>query len=173
MDAILFVNEPALQISGYDRTELEGKNILEFIAPEDHENVIENITLMFDRKLGPREYHLVMKDGKKPLFEVNSDVLRRKDGSPYGMVNVCRDITERKKVEDALRKSEAKYRLLIGSLPNIVFKGYKDVTIEFMDDKTERLTGYKQDEFNYRKKSYHFNPRKGGLLYRCSIPELI
>ncbi|MFC1812506.1 PAS domain S-box protein [Thermodesulfobacteriota bacterium] len=271
---ILFVNEVALQMSGYSREELEGKSILQFIATKDHEAVVENLKLMFDRKLGPKEYHLVMADGKELLFEVNSDVLRRKDGSPYGIVNVCRDITarkqaedalreseeryrslfknnhsvmllidpentdivdanpaaitfygwnyeeltrmkitdintltneqvfqeieraktqqrrifyfchrlasgeirdvevysslifvhgrkllysiiyditERKQTEDALRESEEKYRLLIGNLPNIVFKGYKDGSIDFIDDKVELLIGYKKDEFNLRK----------------------
>jgi PAS domain S-box-containing protein len=101
---ILFVNEVALQMSGYKMEELEGKSILQFIAPKDHETVIENLNLIFDRKLGPEEYHLVMADGKELLFEVNSDVLRRQDGSPYGIVNVCRDITARKLAEEELQK---------------------------------------------------------------------
>ena len=151
---ILFVNEIAFQISGYDRAELEGKNILQFIAPEDHEKAVENMKLMFDRKLGPSEYHFIMEDGEKLLFEVNSDVLRGKDGSPYGIVNICRDITERKKTEDALRKNEEKYRLLIDNLPNIVFKGYKDGSIYLIDDKIELLTGYKKDAFNSRKMNW-------------------
>ncbi|MCP4291023.1 MAG: PAS domain S-box protein, partial [bacterium] len=101
---ILFVNEVALQISGYSMEELEGKSIFQFIAPKDHETVLENLKLIFDRKLGPEEYHLIMADGKELLFEVNSDVLRRKDGSPYGIVNVCRDITARKLAEEELQK---------------------------------------------------------------------
>jgi len=101
---ILFVNEIALQMSGYSIEELEGKSIFQFIAPKDHETVLENLKLIFDRKLDPREYHLIMADGKELLFEVNSDVLRRKDGSPYGIVNVCRDITARKLAEEELQK---------------------------------------------------------------------
>ncbi|MCK5192743.1 MAG: PAS domain S-box protein, partial [Desulfobulbaceae bacterium] len=66
---ILFVNEVALQMSGYSMEELEGKSILQFIAPKDHEAVLENLKLVFDRKLDPREYHLVMADGKELLFE--------------------------------------------------------------------------------------------------------
>ena len=68
-------------ISGYQRAEILGKNLLEFIAPEDQESAVKNMILMFERKLGPREYTLIMKDGKKIPFEINSDVLRRNDGS--------------------------------------------------------------------------------------------
>jgi len=67
------------------------------------------------------------------------------------LYSIIHDITERKQTEDALRKSEEKYRLLIDNLPNIVFKGYKDGSVDFIDDKIELLTGYKKDAFNSRK----------------------
>ena len=143
---ILFVNEVALQISGHGWAELEGKNILEFIAPEDHEKAVENMKLMFDRKLGPTEYHLVTADGGKLLFEVNSDILRREDGSPYGIVNVCRDITVRKQVEDALRESEEKYRNVIENIED----GYFEVDIAgnftFFNDSMAKILRYPRDE---------------------------
>ncbi|MDP2862749.1 MAG: PAS domain S-box protein, partial [Desulfobacterales bacterium] len=103
---ILFVNDVVLQISGYQREEVLGKNLLEFVAPEDQEFAIENMSLIFDHRLGPKEYAMVMKDGKKIPFEINSDVLRKKDGSPYGFVNICRDITERKQTEEEKRSME-------------------------------------------------------------------
>jgi PAS domain S-box-containing protein len=61
------------------------------------------------------------------------------------------EIDERKQTEEALRESEEKYRLLIDNLPNIVFKGYKDGSVDFIDDKIELLIGYKKDDFNSRK----------------------
>ncbi len=107
---ILFLNDLALQISGYQRAEVLGKNLLEFIAPEEHESAIKNRSLMFDRKLGPREYSLIMKDGGKIPFEVNSDVLRMNDGTPYGIVNICRNIIERKRAEEERRVLEDRLR---------------------------------------------------------------
>jgi len=110
---ILFVNDYGLQISGYSREELEGRNMFMFIAPEDHGKVIENSILMMERRLGPKEYRLVMKDGRKIPFEVNGDVLRNQGGIPFGLVHVCRDITDRKRMEEELHASEEKYRLLV------------------------------------------------------------
>ncbi len=54
----------------------------------------------------------------------------------------------RKRFEKALLKSEEKHRFLIKNLPSIVYKGYKDWSVEFFDRKIELLTGYDVDEFN-------------------------
>lgn len=56
---------------------------------------------------------------------------------------------KRRQVETALKESEQKYRLLVNNLPSIVYKGYKDWSVEFFDEKIERLTGYALDEFNF------------------------
>ena len=57
------------------------------------------------------------------------------------------DITEKKRSEKALAESERNYRLLIDNIPNIVFKGYADGSIDFFDDKIEALTGYSKELF--------------------------
>jgi PAS domain S-box-containing protein len=51
-------------------------------------------------------------------------------------------------VEEALRESEEKYRLLVDTMPSIVYKGYKDWSVEFLDEKIEVLTGHRMKEFN-------------------------
>ena len=60
---------------------------------------------MLEGKLGPQTYHLVMKSAEKRVFEVNGDVLRNDDGTPYGVVHVMRDITEQKKLERLLMQA--------------------------------------------------------------------
>jgi PAS domain S-box-containing protein len=97
---IRFVNDYALQVSGYTREEIEGRDMLLFISPEDRDRMIQNALLRREQKLGPREYQLLIKDGKKIPFEVNGDVLRSEEGIPFGFVYICRDITQRKEDEE-------------------------------------------------------------------------
>ncbi|MBW2581981.1 MAG: GAF domain-containing protein [Deltaproteobacteria bacterium] len=57
-----------------------------------------------------------------------------------------REIEERR-AEEEIRRAEEKYRLLVQNLPSVIYKGYKDWSVEFFDDKVESLTGYKADDF--------------------------
>ena len=108
---IQFVNDMALTASGYERSELIGKNMISFIAPEDQERAINNTILMMENALGPKQYKLVMKDGEKRVFEVNGDVLRKEGGEPYNIVMVLRDITDRVEMEQERKElQERLYR---------------------------------------------------------------
>ncbi len=104
---ILFVNDSTLEISGYTREELVGGNMLMFIAPEDKDRAIRNNLIMLERRLGSQEYSLIMKDGRKINFEVNGDILHNEDGTPFGSVLLCRDITQRKRAEEEKAKLES------------------------------------------------------------------
>ena len=85
---VIFVNDNTLRIGGYSREEIEGQTLFNFIAPENHEEAIKNIMLLMENKIGPREYKVITKDGRKIPFEVNGDVLRNEDGTPFGIVHV-------------------------------------------------------------------------------------
>jgi len=65
-----------------------------------------------------------------------------------------REIEDRKRMEAELRESETRYRLLINNIPSIVYRGYKDWSVDFMDEKIRLLTGYRMEEFNSRERKW-------------------
>jgi PAS domain S-box-containing protein len=69
------------------------------------------------------------------------------------------DISQRKRIEEALKESERKYRLLVSTIPAVVFKGYADWSVDFFDNKIEAITGYGKEEFDSRR-----------ILWRDLIP---
>ena len=57
---------------------------------------------------------------------------------------------ERRQVAAALRDSEERYRLLLKNLPAVVYKGYVNCEVDFIDEKVEELTGYDKINFDTR-----------------------
>jgi len=57
----------------------------------------------------------------------------------------------KKEMERLLYKSEKKYRELVNNIPGVVFTGYKNWSIDFIDNKIEALTGHTMKDFNSRK----------------------
>ena len=110
---VRYANEKVLGLGGYDADkEIIGTPIFQYIAPEDLPRALENVRLMAERQLGPVEYTLIAKDGARHAVEINGDMLRNPDGSPYGMVFVGRDVTQRKKTEEAIRNAHRQLTLL-------------------------------------------------------------
>ncbi|HBD08958.1 MAG TPA: hypothetical protein DCZ69_11920 [Syntrophobacteraceae bacterium] len=66
------------------------------------------------------------------------------------IANVSSEIAERQRAEEALRESESKYRLIVNQIPEVVFTGYADWSVDFYDRKIEELTGYPKEEFDRR-----------------------
>ena len=60
-------------------------------------------------------------------------------------------IVDRKQMKQQLQESEKQYKLLVKNLPGVLYKGYKDWSVEFFDKKIESLTGYDVNKFNTRK----------------------
>jgi PAS domain S-box-containing protein len=109
---IILVNNPTLTHSGYMSEEVVGHKLISLIAPEDVSKAVENINIMIAGRPVPAEYDLIMKDGRRILFDVRGNVLRDSGGNPIGLVFVCRDSTERHQMESELNDAKGKLNVL-------------------------------------------------------------
>ncbi|MGC7878901.1 PAS domain S-box protein [Desulforudis sp. 1031] len=73
--------------------------------------------------------------------------VRDAEGNVVGAVDITMDITERKQVEEALRKSEARYRELADSLPEVVFEMDKNGRLTFVNENAYSFFGYTKADF--------------------------
>jgi PAS domain S-box-containing protein len=59
---------------------------------------------------------------------------------------------ERRQVQAALIENREQYRLLIKNIPAVVYKGYLDYAVDFVDEKkVKEITGYSKSDFDSRK----------------------
>ncbi|MDD5475873.1 MAG: PAS domain S-box protein [Syntrophales bacterium] len=88
-------------------------------------------------------YH---RDGSTRWLENMVMGVRDEQGVIVGTVGVSRDITERKRVEEALRQSEEKYRNLVENLNEIVYALDDKGVITYMSSGIDRIGGHKPEE---------------------------
>ncbi len=68
-------------------------------------------------------------------------------GIVFASGKLSNQMKAQQQIELALRQSEKNYRLLIQTIPALVYRGYADGRVEFVDDKVESVTGYKKEDF--------------------------
>jgi two-component system, cell cycle sensor histidine kinase and response regulator CckA len=90
------------------------------------------------------------RDGKPLVFDIIKVPLFHTDGSRKGLVVIGRDITERKRIENALRDSELRYRAIFDAAGSAMVIIGKDMTIKLINARMERLSGYAKRELEGR-----------------------
>lgn len=153
---ILDVNDRIEDLLGYKRDEIIGKNFIRLglIQFRDVPKLLKLFTGTIRSGEAQKivELELKHKNGSRVIVEVGTRFIRKRNGKIAGIVNIFRDVTERKQHEDALTESEAKYRELVDRLPEIVFEIDGKANIVFVNEKASELTGYSKEEL-----THHFN----------------
>lgn len=92
------------------------------LLPEDHDRVVAAINDALGGKAPlDLEYKIVRPSGDVRMIHCCGEVLRDDKGTPCRMSGSVQDITERKRMEEAVRESEDRYRTLVELSPSGVF----------------------------------------------------
>ena len=112
---VVDANKEALRLHGFSsKEEIIGWKASNLAAGIDRERAVKDAAKAFKEPYlsGRKEYKLIHTSGREFDGEFNVALLRDKAGKPAGFIGVARDISERKKAETALKKSEEKYKNL-------------------------------------------------------------
>jgi len=151
-----FFNTSLCRLTGYSIEELAGMNYRQFSDKETSKKVFQTCNRIY--KTGePAEgfdWGFVRKDGSPGHVEASISLRKDSAGNPVGFSGVLRDVTERKRMEEALRQNEEKYRNILESIRESYFEVDLAGNFTFFNDSLCRLTGCSREELvgmNYAK----------------------
>jgi len=108
----LQVNSAYEQVSGYSKQELEGKSVLTIVPPENWSRVGTHIEQLSRGTLLEHEVTSLAKDGTIRLKFLRERTIPLPNGET-GILSIAADVTEQRAAEQALQRSEKKFRSLI------------------------------------------------------------
>ncbi len=137
--AVFRVNDAACKGLGYSREELLTLSVRDFDLSWSREEWLDFWRKLTQKKHLQTETHYWSKDGRIFPVEVNSNYFEYK-GESYCFI-FAQDIGLRKEAEEALKKSEVRYRHLANSIADIFFALDRDLRFTFWNWASEQLTG--------------------------------
>jgi len=130
--------------AGWHPGEVIGHPVTDFYRDPSRREIFAK-TLKETGSVNDYELRLLAKDGRVIEVSASSHIAYDGRGQALGVEGVLRDITERKRAEEALRESEEKYRTMVEhSLQGIFI--IQDFKIVYANEALARITGFRLDE---------------------------
>ncbi len=141
-----YLNQVGMKRSGYSLDELKKMHFLQVIPPKYHEIAKSN----FEKSIrgepkSPYEVEYITSNGESVYVEINTRPIIKK-GKFLGVLGVSRDITKRKKAEEALKESEEMYKALVKISFDSVGITDLDGNIVHASDKAAGMYGLESSE---------------------------
>lgn len=141
------LNQPLLEYFGKTPEELRGWRMTDAVHPDDLPGVIEAYT--YSVTTGTPydiEHRCRRADGVYRWFQVRALPVRDTEDKICGWYVLLTDIEDRKRAEDELKRSEARYRVVIETASDAVVSIDESGTIILANPATNRMFGYRQEE---------------------------
>ena len=156
----IYVSPSVERLRGYTPEEALGQSIREVLTPDSYRQVAD----LFSREIAVErsgqahgkawtqnlELEMVCKNGSTVWTEVKINILYDERGEPQGIVGVTRDISQRKRAEQTLKKSEELYRTFFEHTATANMIVAEDNTVLMVNSNFEKIMGYFRDEVEHK-----------------------
>jgi PAS domain S-box-containing protein/putative nucleotidyltransferase with HDIG domain len=118
------------------------------------------------------EVEMFCKDGTTTWREIKLSVIRDPDGKPVSFLGEARDITERRKAEEALKASEAQYRLLADNTADGIWLLDMDLKLIYCSPSSERQSGFTLQEIMQMPLEQYFTPESLKVVAEAFLEDI-
>ena len=137
-NVFIYINERIKSMFGYTEYDIKemGSNVLEKILhPDDlityKTNILPKINAAKDKEVITFTFRFLNKNKEILWLDVNEIVVSRKmDGTPIQILGIANDVTNERKLNNEIKKSELYYRTILSNLQEDIFVINKDYTIK-------------------------------------------
>jgi len=147
---VIFANGTLAEITGYALEELQSLSsdiLMSLVHPEDRNRILEVVVDGISRNLSPlrQEFRIIRQDGATVWVDALANFIEYQ-GNPAIQVALV-DITKRKLMEEGLKDSEKKYRLLMNNASDVIWKfDLNTHRFAYVSPSIQRSRGYTVEE---------------------------
>lgn len=170
---LVIVNNALCRFLGYSREELIGKSDHELFPKEEADVFWSKDELVFSTgRENENEEYLTDSQGKRYVVSTKKSLFYDGAGNKM-LVGVIRDLTLRHQAEEALRKSEARYRLLAENSTDMISRHSPDMEFLYVSPACKNLLGYDPSELIGRSayEFFHLSDLAGLKKHYATISE--
>lgn len=137
------INQKFCDILGYTRDELVTLSFQRVTHPDDLDADLQLVNRLVSGEMPTysREKRYIRKDGSTVWVNLTATLVRDEEGAPLYFIDVVEDISERKRVESALRESEERYRIVAETATDAIITIDSQSTILFVNRAAEKIFG--------------------------------
>jgi diguanylate cyclase (GGDEF)-like protein/PAS domain S-box-containing protein len=163
-----FFNDAMCRMLNYSPDEVIGMNNRVYTTPETARRMAQIFRDIYrtGRPARVTDYEVILKDGSRKIVDMSAYLMRDSKGNPTGFFGLDRDVTERIQTEEALRKSEERYRTILDTIED----GYYEVDLAgnmtFFNNAMCRIAGTSYEELMGMNQREYVSPETAKEMYR-------